>query len=197
VRALLGLPAGVEFVSASPGGVAHAGGTMASWSLPALQPQGDIRASIRLRGAKGGDWALAASANAGTSRPARHTCAVLVEYLPKLTVEVTRLDESVRVGGETSVEVRLYNPGPGAVEQTQAILQLPEHLLPVQAEGPTRWRIDGQRVTFEAADLPARMDTTYRVRVRGVAAGPARLQSIVRAAGLAPIQQEAGIEVRP
>ena len=48
---------------------------------------------------------------------------------------------------------------------------LPPELKPVAAEGPTRHRVDGNRVLFDGlARLAPKADTTYRVRVKGLKA---------------------------
>jgi len=192
------LPDGLEFVSAGQGGAFDVAAGWVAWTLPALAGQGRHVLALRVRGAKGGDWAVAGNATCGGARPARHTVAVLVEQEPRLALHLTRMDEALKLGGETSFEARVYNPGPGAAEQALVTFTLPPHLLPVQGDGPSRWRIDGQRVAFDALTLPARADAVFKIRARGVAAGPGLFRAEVRAAGLAsPLAREAACAVRP
>ncbi len=190
------LPAGLEFVAAGQSGISTASGV--SWSLPPLVPQGRHTLALRVRGAKGGDWALAGTATAGTT-PARHACAVLVEFQPRLVLDLPRLDGESRVGQEVSLEFRLSNPGPGSAEQVRVALTLPPHLVPSHADGPARWRVDGQRVLFEPiTSAGPRVDAIFRVRARAASAGSGTFRAEVSAAGLAdPLTREAVCTVRP
>jgi hypothetical protein len=72
----------------------------------------------------------------------------------------------------------------------QPYIDLPPELLAVQAEGPARWRITGQRVLFDPLQrLPARMDASFQVRVRAVRSGVGVVRGALNAHGLPGLLQ--------
>ncbi|MBY0233122.1 MAG: DUF11 domain-containing protein, partial [Gemmataceae bacterium] len=194
----LPLPEGVEFVEAGEGGRWDPKTGTASWAVPALRSQAKMSATVKVKGQKAGDWALAALASSDGTRAARRTAAVRIEHGPALTMDLSRIDDPLGIGQETTYEVRLCNAGPGPTPGVQVRMELPPQLLAVQGEGPTRWRIEGQQVVFDAVErMPARMDAMFRVRVRAVASGSGRCRATATAEGLpAPLSREATANVR-
>jgi hypothetical protein len=185
LRIFLPLPAGVELVSAGQKGQMHPAGACLYWTLDPLAGESHVAVTATLRGRTGGDWALTGVVQGPGIRDVRGTQAVLVEEAPKLTVELTRLDDNLTLDGETYYTLRVYNPGPHVAHHIQPFIDLPPELLPVQAEGPAHWRITGQRVLFESlARLPARMDASFQVRVRAVRSGTGIVRGAITAHGL-------------
>lgn len=185
LSAFLPLPEGVEFVSVGEGGMMHPSGNCLYWPLGELPSEGHRVVTATLRGRSGGDWAITGVANGEGIREVRNTSAVLVEQTPQLAMELTRLEDDLKPGAETIYSVRVYNPGPGDTRNIQSYIDFPEHLLPVQGEGPTRWQITGQRIIFEPlANVPTRMDATFAVRVRATREGTGNVKASVLATGL-------------
>ncbi|MGL4549806.1 MAG: hypothetical protein ACRC33_01355, partial [Gemmataceae bacterium] len=163
----------------------HPAGGCLYWPVGPLASEGHQAVTATLRGRTGGDWGLTGVVTGEGLREVRHTLAVLVEQTPNLTMDLTRAEDPLPPGGETTYCVRVYNPGPGEARNVQPYFDLPEHLLPVQGDGPTRWQISGQRVVFEPlANMSVRMDATFSVRVRAVRPGEGSFRASVSATGL-------------
>jgi uncharacterized repeat protein (TIGR01451 family) len=199
VRVSQVLPVGLEFVSASTGGTYDAARQTVTWALGELAPGGRQTVTCGLRARQPGDWALSASAGveavagpAANQRLARATHAVQVEAAPSLTLDLTAGDDPVLAGRDSTYEARIYNAGPAAARGVQLVVHVPEHLLPVRAEGPTPWQVRGQQVLFQPlAEMRGRVDAVYKVTVRGVRPGQGRFRADVHAGGLArPLEQE-------
>ena len=127
----------------------------------------------------------------GVSR-GRATHAVQVEVLPALSLELTALDDPIPAGRDTVYEIRVYNGGQAAARGLRLVVQVPDCLAAVHAEGPTAWQVRGQQVYFEPlAEMRGNRDAVYRVRVRGMKPGEGRLHAELHAAGLTkPLAQE-------
>ncbi len=192
VRLTQNLPQGVEFVSAGGGGVFNPITQTVSWDLPELPPDGKQAVTCQLRARQAGDWAMAMHLTVeGVSR-GRATHAVQVELTPALSLELTAMDDPIAVGQDTVYEARVYNSGQAAARGVRLVVQVPDNLLPVHAEGPSAWQVRGQQVFFEPlAEMRGRVDAVYRVRVRGAKPGEGRLRAEVHTGGLArPLAQE-------
>jgi uncharacterized repeat protein (TIGR01451 family) len=191
------LPEGLEFVGVSPGGVYNPATWTITWAMDGLPPRQEKEVSFQVRARKMGDWALASTALAEGMAEVRATHAVHVAASPLLTIETTVHDD-LTVGGESTCEVRISNPGPLA-ESVHLRVVLPDNLLAVQASAPTRWQIQGQQVLFEPLDqMRSRVTAVYRIRVRGVREGVGACRVELTAEGLAgPIQRESTCRVRP
>jgi hypothetical protein len=190
LRIFLPLPEGVQFVAADEKGQMHPAGACLYWTLEPIAGEGYRAVSATLRGQTGGDWALTGIVQGPGIREVRGTQAVLIEEAPKLTVELTRLEDNLSLDGETLYTLRVYNPGPLVAHQVQPYIDLPPELLAVQADGPARWRITGQRVLFDPLQrLPARMDASFQVRVRAVRSGVGVVRGALTAHGLPGLLQ--------
>ena len=190
MRVFLALPDGVQFVAAGEKGQMHPAGACLYWTLEPLAPESYQAVSASLRGQRNGEWALTGIVQGPGLSEVRSTQAVRIEEAPKLTLELSRLEENLALDGETFYTLRIYNPGPLLAQNVQAVLDLPPELLPVQAEGPVRWRITGQRVIFEPIQrLASRRDVILQVRVRAVRSGVGVVRAAMTAHGLPEVLQ--------
>jgi uncharacterized repeat protein (TIGR01451 family) len=186
------LPQGVEYLSASGGGVYNPALGSITWSIPELPAEQRQTLTYQLRARQAGDWALASSVQVEGMVPARATHAVQIEAMPAVTLEITPMDDPVGAGRDTTYELRVYNAGPGSARGLRVVAHVPDVMVPVSGDGPTRWQIRGQEVYFEPLpEMRGRVDAVYRVRVRGSRPGQGPFRVQVHAAGLAkPVAQE-------
>jgi uncharacterized repeat protein (TIGR01451 family) len=193
------LPQGVEYLSASTGGVFNPILGSVAWNLAELPAGQRQTLTCQLRARQAGDWALASSVQGEGTTTLRATHAVQIEATPLVTLELTPMDDPVTVGGDTTYELRVYNAGPGSARGLRVAVHAPEALLPVSGDGPTRWQIRGQDVYFEPlTELRGKSDATYRLRMRGVRPGQGPFRAEVHAAGLPrPVAQELTSHVKP
>ena len=121
---------------------------------------------------------------------ARATHAVRIDSVPTSSLTLKTQDDRLAINGETVCEVRLFNQGPNNLRDARLVVQLPEGLDLVIAEGPSRWQLRGKQVVFEPmAELRPRVDAIYRLRVRAVKGNDLTIQAELHAAGMEKPQQ--------
>lgn len=177
VRVIDTLPEGLEFISASDGGVYEPTARQVQWTLGVL-PAGQRRGlTLKVLARAVGDWVNRAVAQADRGLEERAEVALHVEGIAALMLEVVDLDDPVEVGAETAYEIRVVNQGTAACTGLQIVATVPNEMATRDAEGPSAYRVQGQQVIF--APLPklaSHADVLYRVRVRGIKPGDVRFK---------------------
>jgi uncharacterized repeat protein (TIGR01451 family) len=171
------VPPGMRFVAADNYGEFDAQTGAVVWSLAEL-PAGQRGAvNVTFMAVQAGDFQLVAEAAAAQDLFARREQPVEVEGVAAILFEVLDVHDPIELGGETVYEIRVVNQGSKTADDVQLVALLPPELKPIAAEGPVRHVIDGQRVLFDRLPkLAPRADTTYRVRVQGIAPGDLRME---------------------
>ncbi len=169
------LPRGLKFVSANRNGHYEESNRAVYWQLAEL-PVGEAdtlelvtlpveagQQKLRLRG----------TALRGIAVEQEH--AVAIEGIAAIMFEVVDLNDPVEVGGETTFEIRVLNQGSKAAGNVRLWVTLPPQMQAIDAKGPVRYAVQGNRITFEPIpSLAPKADTTYRVRVKGIQTGDLR-----------------------
>jgi uncharacterized repeat protein (TIGR01451 family) len=100
-----------------------------------------------------------------------------IEGLAAINFQLSDVNDPIEVGGLTSYEVRVTNQGTKAATNLRLAALVPSQMKPVAAEGPVRYRIEGQRVVFEPLrQLAPKADTAFVIKVKALEAGDLRLQ---------------------
>jgi uncharacterized repeat protein (TIGR01451 family) len=198
LRLMQVLPEGLAFISASSGGAFNQARNGIEWALSPLPGGQSQTVTFRVRPRMPGDWALQAVAMAARNTGAKAIHAIHVDGVAALSLEVIAHDDPIQVGAETVYEMRVLNRGAAAGSNVRLLIQAPEGLDPIAAEGPANGVIRQQQVTFDAlSQLPPRVDAVYKVRVRGSRPSQGRFQVQMTADALArPILEELSTHVR-
>jgi uncharacterized repeat protein (TIGR01451 family) len=185
------LPEGLDYLSASDGGVYAPAGRSVDWSLGSLAPGQSRAVTVRAVAHKPGDWVDQAQARADWGLEAKAAGPVHVEGVPALLLQVAGLDDPLEVGAETTYEIRVLNQGSGTCSKLQVQAAVPDGMSVVGAE-PAAHRVEGQRVVFDPiAKLAGGADTVFRVKVRATAAGDWRFKAYLTGEQLArPVYKE-------
>jgi uncharacterized repeat protein (TIGR01451 family) len=172
------LPPGLEFVEATHFGQYDNRSHSVHWSLDEL-PAGQVgEVELTLRPNAEGEQTVVLRGSAQPLARVEKQHVISVEGIATTLFEVVDVEDPVERGDETSYEIRVVNQGTKASTNVQVVAVLPDGLEPVDAEGPTRYQIDGQRVLFDPLEkLAPKADTTYRVRVKAVNNGEMRIQA--------------------
>lgn len=171
------LPAGLEFVSASDGGVYDKTTRRCDWTIGTLPPGQSRTVTIKMMAVKPGEWVNQALAQGDRGLEAKAGNPVQVEGVPALMLEVVDLDDPVEVGHETVYEIRVVNQGNAACLNVRIVATVPEGLTPLGGEGPAPYRIQGQQVAFDpVAKLAGRADAVFKVKVKGARSGDWRFK---------------------
>jgi uncharacterized repeat protein (TIGR01451 family) len=191
VRVTDTLPEGLDYRSASDGGVYAPAGRTVDWALGSLGPGQSRAVSVTVQARKAGDWANQALVRADWGLEAKGSAPVHVEGAPALGLKVVNPDNPVEIGAETTYEIRVHNQGAGACSKVKVEAVVPDGMAVVGAE-PAAHRVQGQRVVFDpVASLAGGADTLFRVKVRAKTAGDWRFKAYLSCDPLQrPVSQE-------
>ena len=175
-----------------------------SWTLPAIDPGGQVRRQVNLR-------AQASATSYRESPPARacvrgvlaglpggamvadETCTMVRSTTPRprtpreagLRLTLADLDDPVQVGGATTLVGTITNNGTAPSGRLDLVIVLPDQARLVGDPSPSRVRVDGSNVGFDAvASLPPGGHATFEVSYRVPSPGTARATAIVTGAEL-------------
>jgi uncharacterized repeat protein (TIGR01451 family) len=101
-----------------------------------------------------------------------------IEGLAAINFQLSDINDPIELGGETAYEVRVTNQGSKAATNIRLVAIVPSEMKPMGAEGPVRYKIDGQRIVFEPLkQLAPKADTSFTIKVKALEAGDLRLQA--------------------
>jgi uncharacterized repeat protein (TIGR01451 family) len=190
------LPEGVDFIAASDYGNYQPTGRTVNWLLDPLGPGQTQAVVLRVTATAPGQQMHTVVARAVGAAEVKSTGTLVAEGTADLLVE-PRIDNAVEVGRATVYELRVANPGSAPTTNVRVTLEFTPGLMPSKAEGPTAYRIDGQRVIFEGlSPIASQGQTLYRVLVVGQTLGDGRVRASVSSDQLAaPVMREAATRV--
>ena len=177
------LPAEVTLTEASQGGTQEAGGVVV-WNLGALGPQQEVRLRVAARVEQTAPRALCRvnlTALPGVQESAEAACEL--RGVPALLMEMTDTKDPIRVGEQTTFQIRITNTGSLVTNGVEMVCILPPEFKLIQADGPdgNRGRLEGNRIIFPARDgLIPTTQLAYTIVVEAVAAGDARFKAELR-----------------
>lgn len=195
------LPAEVTLAEASPGGTQEPGGVVV-WNLGALAPQQEVRLRVAGRVEQISPRALCRvtlTAQPGVQESAEAACEF--RGVPALLIEMSDTKDPIRVGEQTTYQVRVTNTGTLVTNGVEVVCFLSPELKLIQADGPDghRGQVDGRRIIFPARDgLIPSTHLTYTIIVEAVVAGDARFRAEVRSnLGADPVVEEEPTTILP
>jgi uncharacterized repeat protein (TIGR01451 family) len=192
VQIITKLPKGMKFLRANNMGEYDAASHAVYWSLAEL-PEGE-KGTVELVAMpiEAGPQTLAVESRAGQGLADATQRQIMIDGLAAIMFEVRDLEDPIEVGRETGYEIRVVNQGTKAATNVQVAVKLPAGMQLVSAEGETQHAERQGAIIFEPlAQLAAKADTVYRVRVQGTAAGDQRVTVEVNTDDLAqPIRRE-------
>lgn len=169
------LPRGLQFVDANNNGEYDAATHSVRWLLEELPPRERGSVQITTLPVEPGQQLLRVETTAERGVQAQKEEAILVEGAASIAFQVVDTADPIEVGGETTYEIVVSNQGSKESTNVQLAVSLPDGLKAIDADGPTRFAMNGRQVQFQAlAQLPPKGETIYRIRVQCAAAGDHR-----------------------
>jgi uncharacterized repeat protein (TIGR01451 family) len=160
------IPAEMSFRSASDGG--RQSGNQVTWQLGTLAPQTERAVKVTLMAdtpAESVRNTAVATADGDIRVEAEHTMAI--RGVPGLSLQAFDLEDPFEVGTEGTYTIEVHNQGTAAADGVAIVATLPDQMQPVDAKGPTKYRVTGQQITFEPYDgLAPNEKLNYQVRVK-------------------------------
>ncbi len=171
------LPRNLKFVEANNGGQFDEATHAVYWNLEELPPQETGTVKLTTLPLEAGEARLvirSVSAESGLKDEREEV--VQIEGLAAINFQLADLKDPIEVGGETSYEIRVTNQGTKASSNVHVAAMMPAGLKPISAEGPVRYKIEGQRVIFEPLrQLAAKADTAFTIKVQATGVGDQRI----------------------
>ena len=169
------LPPGLKFVSANNAGHYDETNRAVHWRLQELPCNETGSVELVTMPVEAGQHSIKLRGTAERGLAIEKEQPVLVEGIASITFQPVDVTGPIEVGGETTYEVHVVNQGSKAASNVRLAVLLPPEMQPLTAEGPTRYAIEGNRITFEGlARLAPKADTNYRVKVKGIRPGDLR-----------------------
>jgi uncharacterized repeat protein (TIGR01451 family) len=191
------LPRGLKFVKANNAGHYDPGTHTVAWSLEELPPAESGTVMLTAIPVEPGEQRLRAEGRAKQNLTDEQELNTLVEGLAELSFQVRDVADPIEVNGETRYEIQITNQGSKAAENVRLAALLPRELQFVTADGPARYAVSGQQISFEPiARLMPGAEATCRIVVKGLQSGDLRMRVQVTADDLQqPIIKEESTRV--
>jgi uncharacterized repeat protein (TIGR01451 family) len=171
------LPKNLKFVEANNGGQFDEATHAVYWNLEELPPQETGTVKLTTLPLEAGEARVLIKSSSPSGLKDEREEVVAIEGLAAINFQLADLKDPIEVGGESSYEIRVTNQGTKASSNVRIAALLPRGMKPLSAEGPVRYKIDGQRVVFEPLrQLAPKADTAYTIKVQAGEVGDQRIQ---------------------
>ncbi len=171
------LPRQLKFVEANNGGQFDAATHAVYWSLEELPPQETGTVTLTTLPVEPGDAKLLIKSKARQGLLDEREEVVAVEGLAAINFQLSDASDPIEAGGQTTYEVRVSNTGSKSASNVRLVALVPREMKPLSAEGPARYKIEGQRVVFDALkQLAPKTDASFKFKVQAVEPGDLRVQ---------------------
>ena len=191
------VPDGFEFVEASAGGTYSAADRAVNWVIPSLEPGAAATVSVTLAAKTIGRFDGQVAAVGPTGSTAKVKPQVSIEGFPSLSVERVNEERLIGVGEKLTTKIQVQNRGTATAKQVGLEIDLPAEMKLVSAAGPSTYKVDGQRLIFDAvSSIEANGSAAYELVLEAKAAGDSRLEMQISADHLRrPIRHDEPIQV--
>ena len=178
VRIVEQVPAGIDFLQASSGGMWEPNDRTVTWYLGRVEPGQTIAIELEVMPRELGNFEQQFELTADAGVRATQLVETRVEGAASLTMRVSDLEDPVEVGVESGYEIRVRNTGSKAASKVGIACELPAEAELVRAEGPARFMVENGLLIFkQIEELPAGEEAVFRVIMRGTTAGSSRLRA--------------------
>jgi uncharacterized repeat protein (TIGR01451 family) len=184
------VPAQTTFLSAS--GAGQLVGNGVQWLIGTLAPAASRTVQIRLRALAPGRICNQAIATADRGLTEQAEACTDFSGASALSLAVDDTVDPVAVGGETSYNITVRNPGTKPVTRVQIVATVPEQMIVIGAGGASDNRKEGQKIIYAPLTLPPGGEARFRVDVKAQRPGDVRFKVELTADQLTagPVLQE-------
>ncbi len=183
------IPPGVTSIEATAG--AQFSGSKLVWELGTLEPNTSKTVQVSYTPTKEGDVMATATATAYCAEPVTDSAKTTITGIAAPRLEVIDLEDPVEVGNTTTYVITVTNEGSAADKNVRIVCLLDDKLQYVSSAGATAGSIMGKTVSFAPLrGLEPKTKATWRLVVRGIQAGDARLKATMHTDQLAlPVEE--------
>jgi uncharacterized repeat protein (TIGR01451 family) len=185
------IPPAMTLVRASAGG--RQLDNQVPWEVGDLEPGARRTVEIELRAGNTGRLCNRAVAVAGTGLTAQAEFCTDFTGDPGLLFEVVDTDDPVEVGGNTSYQLWVRNQGQVPATNVVVAATVPAQMSITRVTGAAKYRVEGQRVTYEPLTIPVGGEARYQIDVKAERPGDVRFRAELTADALkvgGPVREE-------
>jgi uncharacterized repeat protein (TIGR01451 family) len=190
------LPPGFKFVAATDGGRMLPGTDTVSWFLGELGPGQVRQVQLELIATKSGEQhhRFVACSERGFKVEVSKELVTRVDDYAALALDISRGDEAIELGKDTTFEVLISNAGSKTDTNVRLICSIPDKMELKGAQGPSRYHREGSLIIFEPVPkLLPRGDAVYQIKLKALVPGDVRFRSQITSTNL----QEPIIKTEP
>ena len=195
----LQLPSGVKFVNTESKGRYEASTHSIRWLLRELEANRGASVEFTIMPQQAGQFNFSAIATADRNLRDETEQPLSVEGIAALLFEVADQVDPIDIGGITTYNIQVTNQGTKEASNVQFLAQVPPGMEAVAPNGVANYQIQGDIVRFQPiARLAAKEKTSYKIQVRGRAAGDQRFKvQMTSAETTTPVIEEESTRVLP
>lgn len=176
------LPKGLKFVEANNAGQYDAQSRSVHWLLEELPANESGTVTLITLPVEAGEHVLKVEGKADRGLSAMAETSVRVDGVAAIHFQVADMADPIEIGGETTYEIIVVNQGTKSATNVEVVVELPQELTFVSAEGLTRFSEEGRSIIFQPlSQLAPKSESSYHVRVKGDSAGDVRVKVQVTA----------------
>jgi uncharacterized repeat protein (TIGR01451 family) len=162
--------------------------------LGTLAPGESRTFTVGIRTTREGQLNVSAIGLASCVPPVTQTAKTDVKTLAELKMEITDLDDPIKIGDDVVYRVTVRNQGTGADKNIVVTGVLPSGMQFVEAEGATEGKAAGQNVAFDSLpSLAPGQEATWRIRATANTPGDVRFEVRLKSDTL----KQAAVEAEP
>ena len=168
------LPSGVEFISATDGG--SASGNTVTWTLGDMAPGATKTFVTTVRGKEKGTLRNTAEASAYCTDNVTASVITEIVGIPAVLLEVIDTEDPVKVGQDTTYEIKVTNQGSEDITNLKLDAILEKETF-ISIAGPSDATVEGELIKIAPiATLPAGQNVTWTIKVTGTDVGDVRFR---------------------
>ena len=172
ISLVMQLPRGLKFVSTDHHGRYESQQHAVYWQLEKLPANVQDAVTITTLPMEIGNHIMKLDGKANLGITDRFEHVMRVESVPQLLFTIADESDPIEEGSDTTYEIRVINKGTRTATNILLGASLPVQMRPIDGDGPTDARVDGQQIIFAPLDrLAPEAEVVYHVKVRGIKAG--------------------------
>jgi uncharacterized repeat protein (TIGR01451 family) len=179
------VPAGFKFMATGDGAKHDTTTRTVFWNLGELAPHQQKEVKVEMLAVDPGDNRHKVVVQGNRGARTEQEINTRVEAVSALLLEVVDIEDPIEVGAETAYDVRITNVGSKLENDVKLTCVIPDKMQFKTATGPVRYQEEGKQITFDALPpLAPKGEATFRIHVKGVAAGDVRFKTQVTSPNL-------------
>jgi len=171
------IPAGMQFVKASQGGVHDPNRRTVTWRIPQIAGKATEDVSVMLLPQAPGAQESSIRVYGREGELASSSIDMSVKGFAKLGIEITTAEAPIQIGERISCRVKIHNSGTETATGVMLSVLPPDEMTIVNVKGPVKYEQDGAQINFAKIDsIGPEEQVTVDLLLEAAVPGDTRLQ---------------------